>query len=83
MPCRNGEQFAQGPEDPNPVTPLRLRHNAMASHDESNAEEPEENDSELDHKSDEDKEAGEASDKPKRHRELKVYATVKRWVTGE
>ncbi len=87
MPCRDDELFAQGPEQPNPVTPPRPLHNAGASHDQSNAEEPveepAENDPKLDDEDDEDDEADEASDKPKRHRELNVYETVKRWVTGK
>ncbi len=83
MPCRDDELFAQGPEQPNPVTPLRPRRNAWASHDQSNAEEPAENASELNDKDDEDDAADEVSYKPKRHRELNVYETVKRWVTGE
>ncbi len=83
MPCRDDELFAQSPEQPNPVTPSRPLRNAGASHDQSNAEEPAENDSELDDEDDEDDAADEASDKPKRHRELNVYDTVKRWVTGK
>ncbi len=34
-------------------------------------------------KSHEDDEADKASDKPKRHSELNVFETVKRWVTGK
>ncbi len=78
MPCRPDEEFAQGPEEPNPATPSRPRHNAGASDDQSNAEDPAENDSESDDEDDEDDQ-----EKPKRFRELNVYETVKRWVTGE
>ncbi len=80
MPCRDDEQ---GPEQPNPVTPPRPLRNAWASHDQSNAEETAENASELDYEDDEDDAADEVSDKPKRHREINVYETIKRWVTGE
>ncbi len=45
-----------------------------------NAKESAENASELD---DEDDAADKVSDKLKMHRELNVYETVKRWVTGE
>ena len=83
MPCRDDELFAQGPEQPNPVTPPRPLRNAWASHDQSNAEKPAENASELDDEDDEDDVADEVSDKPKRHREINVYETVKRWVTDE
>jgi hypothetical protein len=80
--CQDNELFTQGPEQPNPVTPLRQLCNAGASHDQSNAkepvEEPEENDSKLDDEDNEDDEADEASDKPKRHHELNVSDTVKR-----
>ncbi len=89
MPCQDDELFTQGPEQPNPVTPSRLRCNAGASHDqpESNAEEPveepAENDSKLDNEDYEADEADEASDKPKRHCELNVYETIKRWAEFE
>ncbi len=82
MPCRDDELFAQGPEQPNPVTPPRPLRDAGASHDQSNAVEPAENASELDDEDDEDA-ADEVSDKPKRHRELNAHETVTRWVTGE
>ncbi len=65
------------------MTPPRSRRNAGGSHDQSNAEEPAENAFELDDKDDKDDAADEVSDKPKRHRELNVYETVKRRVTGE
>jgi hypothetical protein len=55
----------------------------VTSHDQSNAEESAENASELDDKDNEDYAADEVSGKPRRHRELNVYETVKRWVTGE
>jgi hypothetical protein len=51
-----------------------------------NAEESAENASELDNEDDEDDEvyaAYEVSYKQKRHLEINVYETVKRWVTGE
>ncbi len=83
MPCQDDELFAQGPEQPNPVTPPRPRRNAWASHDQSNAEEPAENASELDDEDDEDDAADEVSNKPKRHCELNVYETVNRRVTDE
>ena len=83
MPCRDDELFAQGPEQPNPVTPPRPLRNAWASHDQSNAEKPAENASELDDDDDEDDAADEVSDKPKRQREINVYETDKRWVTDE
>jgi hypothetical protein len=83
MPCRDDELFAQGPEQPNPVTPPRPQRNAGGSHDQSNAKESAENASELDGKDDEGYAANEVSGKPRRHRELNVYETVKRWVTGE
>ncbi len=73
MPCRDDELFAQGPEQPNPVTPPRPRYNAEASHDQSNAEESAENASKLDNEDNEDDAADEVSDKPKRHREINVY----------
>ncbi len=86
MPCQDDELFAQGPEQPNPVTPPRPRRNAGASHDQSNAKEPVEepagHDSKLDDEDNEDDEADEARDKPKRHSKLNVYETVKRWQNG-
>ncbi len=48
-----------------------------------NAEESEENASNLDYEDDEHDAADEVSDKPKRHCEINVYETVKRYVTGE
>ncbi len=73
MPCRDGELFAQGPEQPNPVTSPRPLRNAWASHDQSNAKESAENDSKLDDEDDEDDAADEARDEPKRCSELNVY----------
>ncbi len=47
MPCLSDEEFAQGPEQPNAVTPPRRRRNAGAGQDKSNAENSEENDSDA------------------------------------
>jgi hypothetical protein len=51
MPCRSDEEFAQGPVQPNAVTPPRRQRNAGAGRDKSDAEILEENDSdaEADH----------------------------------
>ncbi len=73
MPCRPDEEFAQGPDEPNAVTPPRWRINDGAGRDKSDVEISDEND--------EHEVAN--SEKTKRVRELLSWTTVKTWVTGE
>ena len=71
MPCRPGEEFAQGPEPPNPVMPTDSTGNAGAGHADPDAEN---SDSESDL---------EAPQKQKRARTVLAYEVVQRWVTGD
>jgi hypothetical protein len=73
MPCRSDEEFAQGPDEPNAVTPPRRRINDGAGRDKSDVEISDEND--------EHEVAN--PEKTKRVRELLSWTTVKTWVTGE
>ena len=71
MPCRPEEEFAQGPELPNPAMPTDSTGNAGAGHAEPDAE-----------KSDAESDL-EAPQKRKRTRTILSYEVVKRWVTGD
>ena len=73
MPCRSDKEFAQGPDEPNAVTPPRRRTNDGAGRDKSDVEISDEND--------EHEVAN--PEKTKRVRELLSWTTVKTWVTGE
>ncbi len=44
MPCRSDEEFAQGPDEPNAVTPPRRRINDGACREKSDVEISDEND---------------------------------------
>ena len=70
MPCRPWEEFAQGPEPPNPATPTESTGNDGAGHADPDAEY---SDAESDL---------EVPQKRKRSRTILVYEVVKRWVTG-
>ena len=71
MPCRPEEEFAQGPDPPNPAMPTDSTGNAGAGHAEPDAEN---SDAESDL---------EAPQKRKRTRTILSYEVVKRWVTGD
>jgi hypothetical protein len=71
MPCRPEEEFAQGPEPPNPVMPTESTGHDGAGHAEPDAENAESG-SDL-----------EAPQKRKRTRTVLSYEVVKRWVTGD
>ena len=71
MPCNPEEEFAQGPELPNPAMPTDSSGNAGAGHDEPDAENAESG-SDL-----------EAPQKRKRSRTILSYEVVKHWVTGD
>ena len=71
MPCRPEDEFAQGPELPNPAMPTDSTGNAGAGHAEPDAEN---SDAESDL---------EAPQKRKRTRTILSYEVVKRWVTGD
>ena len=71
MPCNPDEEFAQGPEPPNPAMPTDSTGNAGAGHAEPDAENAVSG-SDL-----------EAPQKRKRSRTVLSYEVVKRWTTGE
>ena len=71
MPCRPEEQFAHGPEQPNPVTPTKSTGNDGACHADQDAEN---SDAESDL---------EVQQKRKKPHTVLSYVVVKRWVTGE
>ena len=73
MPCQPEEQFAQGPEQPHPVTPTKSTRNDGAGHADPDAENSESG-SDLD---------VELPQKRKRSRTILKYEVVKRWTTGE
>jgi hypothetical protein len=62
MPCREDEQFAQGPEPPKATTRTRLTRNGGASRKEPEVEDPVENEMEEVDAIDGDEEADEEAD---------------------